>query len=490
MWGLLRSLSARFYLSLILAIGIFVGLVYLLVRDLAEPARWVLVVALSTLLVLFVVIPVFVALFRWTYALVTWLWPPGPWRSRSGTVPARRVSIRRPRHGERPPWADEPDGGPHKSCCGTLRDFIEQHASTVDDTQLRIGIVLAGGGAKGVYQAGALRALWEFLVENEALPYVRAITGTSIGAWNALFWLTDHVRDDALRDWWLSAEPGKLVGPTFYIPVVRNYLLDPRPWRRQFRAIFGDRVERLLRAEPPYYYLTRTNVPRARLELTTNRDPNYRYIRRTASGYAKVAPVVDEADGRHRVTSVEDLENAVFTSMDIPPAFRRLRGPTGEECEDGGVIDNLPIRYATRYEGCNLLFVFPLNATFAARVSSWSIVRRLFRVMDVRQGTLERDAIRDIGLYNDVIHAGRLEPYRDLHVKPVTTFCMSPEPPHEVGTFEFWKMRRAAADAYALMYEATRDELQHFDFSIDNHSVWMARVAADGRILYTDFTLR
>lgn len=484
-WELLRSLSGRFYLSLLLAVAGVWALAVWVTRDLAEPLRWVAIVALSAALVYFGVFPLLIALFRLAYGMVSRLWRPGPWRSRRG-VPAPPMTIRRPDSPDRPPWIQTPNG-PH---AGTLDAFLAQDASETDDTQLRIAIVLAGGGGKGVYQAGALRALWEFLSEQDALRFVRAVTGTSIGAWNALFWLADRVRDDALRDWWLSAEPGKLAGPTFYIPVVRNYLLDPRPWRRQFRAIFGDRLERLLRPAPPYYYLTRTNVPRARLECTTNRDREYRYIRRTRTGYEKVARVVDEAKGRHRVTDVGDLERAVFTSMDIPPAFKRMLGPTGEECEDGGVIDNLPIRYATRYEGCNLLFVLPLNATFAAKVSSWSILRRLFRVMDVRQGTLERDAIRDIGLYNEVIHAGEVAEYENLHVKPVTTFCICPEPPLEVGTYEFWKMRRAAAEAYQLMYEATRDELRRFDFSTDNRSVWMARVRADGAVTYTDFTLR
>ena len=66
-------------------------------------------------------------------------------------------------------------------CSGTLRQFKAQNDErpTVDDTELRIGIVLAGGGAKGVYQAGALRALWEFLKREDALKYVRAVTGTS-----------------------------------------------------------------------------------------------------------------------------------------------------------------------------------------------------------------------------------------------------------------------------------------------------------------------
>ena len=47
----------------------------------------------------------------------------------------------------------------------------------------RIGLILAGGGAKGAYQAGAMRAIWEFLEARGALDRVCMVAGTSIGAW-------------------------------------------------------------------------------------------------------------------------------------------------------------------------------------------------------------------------------------------------------------------------------------------------------------------
>ena len=52
-----------------------------------------------------------------------------------------------------------------------------------------IGIILAGGGAKGAYQAGALKAIHDFLSRHNAHDKVRMIAGTSIGSWNAVFWL-------------------------------------------------------------------------------------------------------------------------------------------------------------------------------------------------------------------------------------------------------------------------------------------------------------
>ena len=55
-------------------------------------------------------------------------------------------------------------------------------------SDLRIGLVLAGGGAKGAYEVGVYKALRELeLVDN-----IKVISGTSIGAINALFFAMDN----------------------------------------------------------------------------------------------------------------------------------------------------------------------------------------------------------------------------------------------------------------------------------------------------------
>ena len=48
----------------------------------------------------------------------------------------------------------------------------------VIDLEKEYGVVLEGGGAKGAYQIGAWRALWEAGVK------IRGISGTSVGALN------------------------------------------------------------------------------------------------------------------------------------------------------------------------------------------------------------------------------------------------------------------------------------------------------------------
>lgn len=47
---------------------------------------------------------------------------------------------------------------------------------------LKVGLVLAGGGAKGAYQAGVIRALWDVDLINN----IEVVSGVSIGTLNAI----------------------------------------------------------------------------------------------------------------------------------------------------------------------------------------------------------------------------------------------------------------------------------------------------------------
>jgi predicted acylesterase/phospholipase RssA len=471
-----RSLSWRFRVSIAIGLASATLLVITLARSPAGRALGLLVSGLGFLLLAWVL------LVPWIHDLLTAAAPPG-----SGASPRLDAST---------PKAAGPRGEDGVAIPRRLALFVAQDRAPpeVDDTELRIGIVLSGGGARGVYQAGALLALHEFLEREGALPFVRAVAATSIGAWNAMFWLTGQMEGAGLGSWWRTAEPARLVEPAHWAPGLRNYVLRNRAWRRSFEPLFGSRLDSILAGGPPWFYFTRTNVDRARVEVATNRDPSYRYYRVAPSGhgYAPVAPIVDPELGRYRVTTAESLREAVFTSMDIPPLFPRVHGPGGVAYEDGGVLDNLPIRYTTRFEGCNLLFVFPLHASFERAHSEGSILRRLGRVMEVRQGALERGALRDMSLYNELIALGAPRRRSDIHIKPVTSFVLAPSRDMEIGTFEFWKLRRLGERSLCRMRDATARALEAFPFRPDDHSVRMAVVSPSGRgpVAVRDFTLR
>lgn len=409
----------------------------------------------------------------------------------------------------------------------------------------RIGIILAGGGAKGAYQAGAMQAVHEFLEQHQALHKVRMIAGTSIGSWNSLFWLGGLVKrpdpntPSVMEQWWRDVDVKSVIRFALYVPMRQNYLLSAEPWEETFNRVYKDDPkisERLLHhithtapgndhnncEDAMHFYLTRANVALGKLEFTTNRedlsdvDPNLPVGMRP---HQRATPDIWKA-----ATSIDDVRNAVFASMDIPPLFKNVT-IDDELFEDGGVVDNLPIKFGTEFENCDLLFILPLNASFAQRPDQRSIVKRLFRVIDVRQGVLERNSFKMIYLYNELAalreavtkaeaaaaapaslktladsppnavpaaeSEGPSASQRAMHRKhkPVQVFSICPEPELLINTAEFWKTAESG-QAFRLMYRTTKDELRQFFYRDRPTPDWirMARVSPEGEVSYlTDF---
>jgi predicted acylesterase/phospholipase RssA len=394
------------------------------------------------------------------------------------------------------------------------------------DNFQKIGIVLAGGGAKGAYQAGAMKAIYEFLEERHALQKIAMIAGTSIGSWNAMFWLADLIKapgDGSASPheaWWRSISIERLIEFDTYWPLRRNSFLRPTPWQELFRGLFSENpaVRGKLASlcgipgtgqEPPiHFYFTRANVARGHLEFATNwaglhnrKRPNFRTTDphdQEPMVRSDCCEVIEEADAERALMR---MEQAVFASMDLPPLFPyvRIKGDMAEWFEDGGVVDNLPIWFGTQIEECDLLFVLPLNASFTEPVDHTSVVKRLFRVMDVRQGVLERNAFKLAYLYNELTAAkagaakealpGSLAARvaRRVH-KPAALFAICPGPPLAIGTTEFWKPQQAG-EAFELMYAETKYELRD-KFREATNPDWIRMAIVDpngGRTYFDDF---
>ena len=145
----------------------------------------------------------------------------------------------------------------------------QEYQQFFDTHVQRIGIVLGGGGAKGAYQAGALKAIYEFLRGYGALDKVKMITGTSIGAWNAMFWMGGLMESadggkPAIESWWKSISFGALLEfPWLLLPFWNNSILRMVPWRENFLELFGKRLESFS-GEGIHFYLTRADTERGR----------------------------------------------------------------------------------------------------------------------------------------------------------------------------------------------------------------------------------
>ena len=404
----------------------------------------------------------------------------------------------------------------------------------------KIGIVLAGGGAKGAFQAGAMKAIYRFLAEQNALDKVKVISGTSIGSWNALFWLTDLIApqvsekeqpnsvrqngaqpDGEEKDiaaaqrsstgtdlwrgrgahelWWRAINSKSMIAPSCYMPFVRNSFLSSKPWRRQFREIFKEEVAKQLQQnigeDQIHFYMTRCNVRTGELECATN-NPAPPKMNRTRYD------IIDAEDGDF----VDRMETAVFASMDLPPLFPYF-SYEGDLFEDGGVINNLPISFATNEtENCDLVFVLPLNANFEDEPREGSITARLSRIMDMRQGALERHEFKLLYLYDEIAKARQEPPpesdngeeFRHLapeerakrrrHKAASIVFAVCPQKAfvqNTINTRDLWNSRGAAI-AFQEMYKATWRLLKEFDFKSEQRTRRIALISRGGEVNWAE----
>jgi NTE family protein len=362
----------------------------------------------------------------------------------------------------------------------------------------RIGIVLAGGGAKGAYQAGAMNAIYRFLELHNALHKVSVIAGTSIGSWNALFWLAGLIKPagtwrerGAHERWWRAISAKALTAPSWYVPFLRNCFLSDLPWQRSFDTIFGPAaVISHLADSPVHFYFTRSNVRTGELECATN-NPTPPHIPRVTYD------IIDSKSSPRGF--LQSVKAAVFASMDLPPLFPYTE-LNGEQFEDGGVIDNLPIAFPA-IEGCDLVFILPLNASFEETPNERSILARFVRVMDVRQGALERGGFKLLYLYNEIAALRRQIPgapeahppapssYEPLafalqrHNAIINVFAVCPLKSfveQTLNTVELWKHVEAGI-AFDVMREATENLLPNFNFD-HQEGVRVALVSREGHV--------
>jgi hypothetical protein len=225
--------------------------------------------------------------------------------------------------------------------------------------------------------------------------------------------------------------------------------------------------------------LTSSHVRSGRLECTTNntqaRDlPRVKFTR------------LDPAKSDDQI--LRGVKDGVFASMDLPPLFPYM--VMGDDVfEDGGVIDNLPVMFAAM-ESCDLIFVLPLNSDFNAEPDHRSLLKRFLRVMDVRQGALERGSLKSQYLYNELAvlrkYAHALEAKlttakiecADIAISETLRYALGRKH-HEtrlfaicpqrglvestIDTQEFWKWSEAGR-AFSIMYKDSMFVLEnHFD---------------------------
>ncbi|MFI3268783.1 MAG: patatin-like phospholipase family protein [Rikenellaceae bacterium] len=235
------------------------------------------------------------------------------------------------------------------------------HASTEPTEPKSVGVVMSGGGAKGLYHIGVLEALEESGV---AIDYV---AGTSMGAIIAGLYASgyspDEMRQLALSgdlERWVSGRIDANYGSLFrrgstlrsgdpalalrINTTSRKALGEEIDKRDEIGSVIGRKESgQTGKKRLPESLIPTTQIDMAISELYTPAS--------VASGgdFSKLmVPFLcvasDVANGEKVVMTEGDLGESIRASMAIPIAFKPIVRETGEILYDGGIQDNFPWR--------------------------------------------------------------------------------------------------------------------------------------------------
>lgn len=227
-----------------------------------------------------------------------------------------------------------------------VRDLADHHhvraGNRADEERLArrvagraVGLVLGGGGARGVSHIGVIRAL-----EEEGIP-VDLVAGTSMGSVVAAGYALHGESAPLVSLAETFASPKKIYDRT--LPIVS--VMAGRKVLHVLRSLYGERaIEDLWR---PFFSIS-TNLTRARADVD-DRGPLWRAVRKSMSIPGVFPPVIED----------------------------------GDVVVDGGVVDNFPVeRMASRADCGKVIGVNVAPAVdkvkpyrFGPALSGWQVLR-------------------------------------------------------------------------------------------------------------------
>lgn len=200
---------------------------------------------------------------------------------------------------------------------------------------MKIGLALGGGGAKGAYQVGVLKALEEY----ELIDYISTFSGTSIGAVNSYFYLSQKENNDLYNAWIYGLE---------------NNPLDEKrqPFDKETKGFFSLDV---INEMAELYTLK---------EKFKNTDKDV-YVVVTKIDKPTLPTLVRKSQWEKVTVHLNKEEKPldyVLSSASVPVVFG-FQEVEENYYVDGGLVDNNPVEILYE-QGCNVIFYCPLHRTY------------------------------------------------------------------------------------------------------------------------------
>ncbi|QAA30218.1 patatin-like phospholipase family protein [Clostridium manihotivorum] len=209
---------------------------------------------------------------------------------------------------------------------------------------MKIGLVLAGGGGRGAYQIGVWKALKEFGFDK----YIRAISGTSIGALNAALFVSGSV--DEAEKLWLNLSK-EVVLPTRNIDLVKKSLM--LAWGAKNINFVKKYIPKTLEIGD----ISREGL----LKLLDEHIDFSRIVKSTTSLYAACSEIPSIKPKYFKLNSYKesDIKEILLATSAIPVVFES-KEIEDKKYLDGGMADNLPIQ-PIYGEGCDIIIAVNLS---------------------------------------------------------------------------------------------------------------------------------
>ncbi|MDD3123829.1 MAG: patatin-like phospholipase family protein [Candidatus Izemoplasmatales bacterium] len=214
----------------------------------------------------------------------------------------------------------------------------------------KIGLCLSGGGARGAYQIGAIKALQDAGI----LEHISHFSGTSIGAANASLIASSGI--DKAKEVWFS--------------IPQNALKTTMPFKKRFsfeylKSLDQGIFETSFLEEVLVNAINFEQLKTKKVFVTLSDGGQYNkgvfdLITSTFDHYIKKDSKVIYIP-LHEIQE-KDVIKSVLASCAIPVVFPSVKSEE-KKYYDGGVFDNIPVAPLIEV-GCDVIIIIHLNKTY------------------------------------------------------------------------------------------------------------------------------
>lgn len=220
---------------------------------------------------------------------------------------------------------------------------------------MKLGLALAGGGARGAYQIGA----WKALVEHELFDKIDAFSGASVGSLNAVMF--------AMGDYDLAYETWMLLDKDSLFNLEKHILKRVFKEKLNFlnRGVYSTRrLEKLLDETVNFDKIRDKEVYIATTHLGNKKSTFFDILNMNYKHFFKEDHQIRYID--LNTVDDEDKRRVLMASCAIPVAFKPVEIGT-ETYYDGGLLDNTPYQPLID-AGCDTIIVIDLFTFSPMRV--------------------------------------------------------------------------------------------------------------------------